>query len=79
MYTTKKCFDHQPPYPSFMLDKDKVVKTQVRSCGGIMDGAVRDCGPFGLIGQASASGGGVDLQFLAASHDKLNGGCYPEN
>ena len=62
-----------------MLDKDKVVKTLAKSCGGIMDGAVRDCGPFGLIGQASASGGGVDLQFLAASHDKLNGGCYPEN
>ena len=60
----------------FMLDKDKVVKTLAKSCGGIMDGAVRDCGPFGLIGQAS---GGVDLQFLAASHDKLNGGCYPEN
>ena len=63
-----------------MLDKDKVVKTRAKSRrrGGIMDGAARDCGPFGLIGQASASGG-VDLQFLAASHDKLNGGCYPEN
>ena len=60
-----------------MLDKDKVVKTRAKSRRrGIMDGAARDCGPFGLIGQAS---GGVDLQFLAALHDKLNGGCYPEN